>query len=221
MEVSCAHDQVLVSVDVRTVPCVYGGERPCGDHGSCQETHHGMFFFTTCLCHEGWSGWGCEERVDTQGLGSVLDSPVLLTLSNVFFLPPALLAAKRRLYSHALLFTATMVASVLYHTCDTDKQMLSHCVAEYSVLQFCDFFFSLLCFWFTVVGLGGISAGWSPLLHTCGVVVIAPAVQCSRTSLATFIVPMAAAAALLVSGFNHYFRTFFIISTVIVIQINA
>ena len=39
----------MVSVDVRTQPCVYSGDKPCGDHGLCQESHSGMFFFTSCV----------------------------------------------------------------------------------------------------------------------------------------------------------------------------
>ena len=44
----------------------------------------------------------------------------LLTLSNVFFIPPILLAAKRKLYTQTVLFTATMVASIFYHACDSE-----------------------------------------------------------------------------------------------------
>lgn len=73
-------------------------------------------------------------------------------------------------------------------------QVVSYCVTKYEVLQFTDFFFSLLCFWVTVVGMGGIGEEYRPALHTLGVVVIAPAVQYSRTALASFTLPMAIAA---------------------------
>lgn len=76
---------------------------------------------------------------------------------------------------------------------------MSYCLTKYEVLQFTDFFFSLLCFWVTVVGLGGIDQVLCPLLHTLGVVIIAPAVQYSRTALASFTVPMAIATAIPVS----------------------
>ena len=84
----------------------------------CQETHRGMFFFSSCICHEGWRGWGCHDGAMAQGWLSFITGLLFLTFSNVFFLPPALLALRRKLYSQALLFLATMVASVLYHTCD-------------------------------------------------------------------------------------------------------
>lgn len=82
-------------------------------------------------------------------------------------------------------------------------QVVSYCVTKYEVLQFTDFFFSLLCFWVTVVGMGGIGEEYRPALHTLGVVVIAPAVQYSRTALASFTLPMAIAATIPV-GINFY-----------------
>ncbi|MPD06608.1 Transmembrane protein 8B [Portunus trituberculatus] len=146
------------------------------------------------MCTEGWQGWGCEDGDAARGWSTMLTGVCLLTLSNVFFLPPTIMALRRCLYSQALLFSATMVASVVYHACD--NEVMSYCLTKYEVLQFTDFFFSLLCFWVTVVGLGGIDQVLCPLLHTLGVVIIAPAVQYSRTALASFTVPMAIAAAI-------------------------
>ncbi|KAK3885702.1 hypothetical protein Pcinc_010089 [Petrolisthes cinctipes] len=188
----CMVSQAMVSLDVRTQPCVFAGDSPCGQHGLCQEAHRGMFFFTSCVCREGWQGWGCEDGDEAQGWSNVVTGVCLLTLSNLFFLPPAVVAFRRRLFTQALLFIATMVASVLYHACD--NEVVSYCVTKYEVLQFTDFFFSLLCFWVTVVGMGGIGEEYRPALHTLGVVVIAPAVQYSRTALASFTLPMAIAA---------------------------
>lgn len=72
------------------------------------------------MCTEGWQGWGCEDGNAAQGWSTVLTGVCLLTLSNVFFLPPTVMALRRCLYSQALLFSATMVASVLYHACDNE-----------------------------------------------------------------------------------------------------
>lgn len=78
-------------------------------------------------------------------------------------------------------------------------QVLSYCLTKYEVLQFTDFFFSLLCFWVTIVNLAGMDETLCPFLHTLGVVIIAPAVQYSRTALASFTFPMAVATAIPVS----------------------
>lgn len=87
-----------------------------------------LVFLKVCLkwnliiqvCTAGWQGWGCEDGGAAQGWTTVLTGVCLLTLSNIFFLPPAIIAARRRLYSQALLFMATMIASILYHACDNE-----------------------------------------------------------------------------------------------------
>ncbi|RXG61843.1 Transmembrane protein 8B [Armadillidium vulgare] len=194
----CIISHVMVSIDVRTQPCVYAGEEPCGTHGVCQETHRGMFFFSSCICQEGWQGWGCHNGQYAQTWPSFLSSICLLTLSNIFFLPPILLAAKWRFYSQALLFTATMIASVFYHACDSE--VFSYCLTRYEVLQFTDFFFSLLCFWVTIISLCGFyNEKELSFLQFLGVIIIAPAVQYSRTALMSFILPIGLAVVILVS----------------------
>jgi len=45
----CHVQEVMVSLDIRTQPCVFAGE-PCGPKGICQETHKGLHFFTSCTC---------------------------------------------------------------------------------------------------------------------------------------------------------------------------
>jgi hypothetical protein len=47
--VPCVIREVMVSLDIRTQPCVFAGE-PCGLRGICQETHKGLHFFTSCTC---------------------------------------------------------------------------------------------------------------------------------------------------------------------------
>lgn len=90
----------------------------------CQEMAQGNdglnFLMIFQVCREGWQGWGCEDGDEAQGWSNVVTGVCLLTLSNLFFLPPAVVAFRRRLFSQALLFIATMVASVLYHACDNE-----------------------------------------------------------------------------------------------------
>lgn len=120
----CVISHVMVSIDVRTQPCVDVGEAPCSNHGICQETHRGMFFFSSCICHHGWRGWGCHDGQHAVGWPSLMSGICLLTVSNIFFLPAIFLAMKWKFYVQALLFTSTMVASILYHACDSEVSFI-------------------------------------------------------------------------------------------------
>lgn len=55
--VPCAVEEALISLDIRTQPCVLtkpsspgSAILPCGSYGICQEIHKGQFFYTACRC---------------------------------------------------------------------------------------------------------------------------------------------------------------------------
>jgi len=60
----------------------------------------------------------------------------------------------------------------------------------FQVLQFCDFFFSILGLWVTLVALAGLDPQVVSALHMAGVVMIAMGVQYNRTGLLVFTVPL-------------------------------
>lgn len=82
--------------------------------------YHVRIFILLQICTAGWEGWGCEDGAAYQGWNAFLTGLCLLTVSNVFFIPPTIIAIRRRLYAQALLFTATMIASIFYHACDNE-----------------------------------------------------------------------------------------------------
>jgi hypothetical protein len=83
----------------------------------------------------GYKGWGCTDGSKATPEGLLLLTTLLLTLSNVFFLPAVYLALRRYLLTEALIYLATMVFSILYHACD--QGFYGYCVTKYevSVLQ--------------------------------------------------------------------------------------
>jgi len=83
----------------------------------------------------GYKGWGCTDGSKATPEGLLLLTTLLLTLSNVFFLPAVYLALRRHLLTEALIYLATMVFSTFYHACDQD--FYTYCVTKYevSVLQ--------------------------------------------------------------------------------------
>ncbi|KAJ9580903.1 hypothetical protein L9F63_023918, partial [Diploptera punctata] len=184
--VPCLVQEVMVSLDIRTQPCVFAGE-PCGMKGICQETHKGLHFFTSCTCLGGYKGWGCTDSSEATPEGLLLLTTLLLTLSNIFFLPAVLIALRRHLITEALVYLATMVFSTFYHACD--QEFYTYCVTKYEVLQFCDFFCSILAFWVTLIAIAGIPANVASTLHMVGVLIIAVGVEYNRTALLVFIIP--------------------------------
>ncbi|XP_015428982.1 PREDICTED: transmembrane protein 8A-like [Dufourea novaeangliae] len=186
--VNCEMEEILVSLDIRTRQCVFPGNYPCGHHGICQEIHRDILYYTTCKCFEGYKGWGCTDATSASPESSLLMTTLMLTLSNGFFIPAIYLAVKRELYTEGLVYMATMLFSSLYHACD--QHVMTYCVAKYEVLQYSDFFSSILAFWVTLVAMAEIPTRFVSLCHMFGVLIIAFGVESNKTSLTSILVPL-------------------------------
>ena len=57
------------------------------------------------------------------------------------------------------------------------------------VLQFCDFFCSILAFWVTLIALAKCPSKYDSTLYMLGAIVIAVGVEYNRTGLMVFIIP--------------------------------
>ena len=64
---------------------------------------------------------------------------LLLTLSNLFFLPAIMISLHRRYWQEAIVFTIAMGCSTVYHACDQFSTQKYYCMADYDTLQFADF----------------------------------------------------------------------------------
>ncbi|XP_017879327.1 post-GPI attachment to proteins factor 6-like isoform X1 [Ceratina calcarata] len=186
--VKCEMEEILVSLDIRTRQCVFPGNYPCGHHGICQEIHRDILYYTACKCFEGYKGWGCTDATNANPESSLLVTTLILTLSNGFFIPAIYLAVKRGLYTEGLVYLATMLFSSLYHACD--QHVMTYCVAKYEVLQYSDFFSSILAFWVTLVAMAEIPIRFVSLCHMFGVFIIAFGVESNKTGLASILVPL-------------------------------
>lgn len=64
----------------------------------------------------GWSGWGCTDDSTAQSYGRQLTATLLLTLSNLSFLPAIIVAILRGYITEASVYLFTMFFSTVTHT---------------------------------------------------------------------------------------------------------
>ncbi|KAF2346574.1 Protein of unknown function DUF3522 [Trinorchestia longiramus] len=187
-EVPCSEREVTAIFSVSSSPCVQG---KCGKYGSCYQYVYSGFIFSTCVCDAGYKGWTCSDGSDATPDSLLLLATLLLTLSNLAFLPAVGLALYRRHYTEALVYTFTMCFSTLYHACD--QEAYSWCIMKASVLQFCDFYSAILAFWVTLIAMAEVPFTLYSLLHMAGAVMVALGVEYDRTGLWVFVVPAVSA----------------------------
>jgi len=192
---------LMTSINIHIQPCGYRPQGEiCGPYGVCVRTHKGVYMFTSCRCSSGYRGWTCDDSVSAEPAWKLISDTLLLTLSNLFFLPAVGLALYYRLYTESLIYGATMFFSTFYHTCD---QELNHkhlpsglekaCHALYvskEVLQFCDFFCAILSFWVTIISMAKLPERLVSFLHMLGVLLVAILVQYNRNGIQVFAVPI-------------------------------
>ena len=192
---------LMANLNLHIQPCGY---RPssyiCGEYGVCVRTHRGVNMFTSCRCSAGYRGWTCDDSDEAEDSLKLVGDTLLLTLSNLFFLPAVILALYYRLYTESLIYAATMFFSTFYHTCDQEIN-LKHlpqtieraCQALYvskEVLQFCDFFCAILSFWVTIISMAKLPEKVVSFLHMLGVLLVAVLVQYNRNGIQVFVVPI-------------------------------
>lgn len=183
----CEVERVMVDLRIHLQPCVFEGT-PCGIHGYCQENHFRQFYFSSCHCLSGFQGWGCTDDRNASTPSLLLLKTLLLTLSNLFFVPAVILAIKRRYYTEAVVYTVTMFFSTFYHACDVD--IFSFCLMKYEVLQYCDFYSAILSFWVTLIAMADLPQTFSSIAHMIGALGIALGVEYQRTGIWVFIIPV-------------------------------
>lgn len=161
----------------------------CGRFGDCYNYMSGGFIFSTCVCKHGYIGWGCTDDSMVTSLTELLIAALLLTLSNMFFIPAVIMAIRRKYYTEAFVYACTMFFSTFYHACDAGEEVYSYCLMRLNVLQFCDFYSAILSLWVTLIAMSDIRSGLKSIAHMSGAVGIALGTEYNRTSLWVLVVP--------------------------------
>ncbi|GAB0087524.1 uncharacterized protein DMENIID0001_018410 [Sergentomyia squamirostris] len=171
---------------ISSSPCVAGR---CGKYGRCYHYMSGGFVFSTCLCIKGYRGWDCTEDSQVPSSMSILLASLLLTLSNLLFLPSIYFAVRRKYYTEAVIYFFAMFFSTFYHACDSGEDEYSFCLVKIGVLQFCDFYCGLLAIWVTLIAMAHVRQTFVSLLHMLGAILLAFGTELNKQSLWVFLAP--------------------------------
>ncbi|XP_078669961.1 post-GPI attachment to proteins factor 6-like [Branchiostoma floridae x Branchiostoma belcheri] len=184
VEVNCSN--LTSSLELRTeiTPCI----NDCGQNGVCHTYYSGVFFYAACSCEDAWAGWGCTDGTNSLSYDNKLTRVLLLTLSNLMFIPAICVAIYRKFYVAALVYTFNMFFSTFYHACD--EQTVRYCLTKYSLLSFCDFFASVMSFVVTLVAMAKLPEPWRGLAHMAGALGVSAGVQYDAHGLWVFAVPV-------------------------------
>ncbi|KAK6288458.1 hypothetical protein J4Q44_G00388420 [Coregonus suidteri] len=87
----------------------------CGTYGECRLLRSYSYLYAACVCKAGWSGWGCTDDITAQSYGRQLTAVLLLTLSNLLFIPPIIIAVRRCYITEASVYLFTMFFSTFYY----------------------------------------------------------------------------------------------------------
>ena len=88
---------------------------------------------------QGYSGYGCSNDENAMSIQFQLVQMMLLTMSNLFFLPAIFIGFYRRYWQETTVYIVAMATSTLYHACDQFGTQKYYCIAPYDTLQFADF----------------------------------------------------------------------------------
>ncbi|KAE8291254.1 Post-GPI attachment to proteins factor 6 [Larimichthys crocea] len=186
----------LVSVvpEVFVSACV----EDCGTYGECRLLRSYSYLYAACVCKAGWNGWGCTDDSTAQSYRRQLTATMLLTFSNLSFLPAIVVAIRRWYITEASVYLFTMFFSTFYHACD-QPGIAVMCIMEYDALQYCDFLGSICSIWVTILCMARIRDTFKYTLFMFGTLLIAMSMQLDRKGLWNLLGPVLCAILIMVT----------------------
>ncbi|ETE71044.1 Transmembrane protein 8A, partial [Ophiophagus hannah] len=190
----CDQAQGQVAMLAYLTPCF----DDCGTYGQCSLMRRHGYLYTGCICKAGWAGWSCTDGTKAQSVGTQILATLLLTLSNLFFLPAIAVALYHYHLVEASIYTFTMFFSTFYHACD-QPGIAVMCIMDYDTLQFCDFLGSVVSIWVTILCMAQVKKILKYVLCMLGTLVIAMSLQLDRRGVWNMMGPCVFALAVMAS----------------------
>nr|XP_015216079.1 PREDICTED: transmembrane protein 8A [Lepisosteus oculatus] len=174
----------------------------CGTYGECRLLRSNGYLYAACVCKAGWAGWSCTDDGTAQSYGRQLAAALLLTLSNLLFIPPIVLALYRCYLVEASVYLFTMFFSTFYHACDQPGVTVL-CIMDYDTLQYCDFLGSVCSIWVTILCMARIKDTFKYTLFMLGTLIIAMSMQLDRRGLWNLLGPVLCAVLAMVAAWIY------------------
>nr|DBA19232.1 TPA: hypothetical protein GDO54_015098 [Pyxicephalus adspersus] len=172
---TCQQQVAKVIVSAYLSPCV----DDCGPYGECRLLRRNGYLYAACSCKAGWAGWSCTDDRNALSVGQQLTATLLLTLSNLMFVPTIIVAVYHLYFVEAAVYAYTMFFSTFYQACDQPGVTVM-CIMDYDTLQFCDFFGSVVAIWVTILCMSRVKKTVKYVLFMLGSLVIAMSMQLDR-----------------------------------------
>ncbi|KAM9454389.1 post-GPI attachment to proteins factor 6 isoform 2-T2 [Clarias gariepinus] len=195
---ACVNVSAAVGVSASVSACV----DECGPYGDCKLLRSQSYLYAACVCNTGWLGWSCSDGSSALSFSRQLAAALLLTLSNLLFLPPIVVALYRGYHPEAIVYLLTMFFSTFYHACDQPGVTVL-CIMDYDTLQFCDFLGSVVAVWVTIVCMARLQYTLKYVLFMGGTLLIAMAMQLDRRGLWNLLGPVLFALAIMLTAWIY------------------
>ncbi|XP_058705351.1 post-GPI attachment to proteins factor 6 isoform X3 [Poecile atricapillus] len=195
----CTSAEAKVTVFAYLTPCF----NDCGPYGQCSLLRRHGYLYAGCSCKAGWGGWSCTDDTKAQTVGTQNLATLLLTLSNLMFLPAIAVAVYRYYLVEASVYTYTMFFSTFYHACDQPGVAVM-CIMDYDTLQYCDFLGSVVSIWVTILCMARLKKILKYVLFILGTLLIAMSLQLDRRGVWNMMGPCLFALIIMVTAWVHH-----------------
>uniref|UniRef100_A0A8C3Y6Z4 Post-glycosylphosphatidylinositol attachment to proteins 6 n=1 Tax=Catharus ustulatus TaxID=91951 RepID=A0A8C3Y6Z4_CATUS len=195
----CSSAEAKVTVFAYLTPCF----NDCGPYGQCSLLRRHGYLYAGCSCKAGWGGWSCTDDTKAQTVGTQNLATLLLTLSNLMFLPAIAVAVYRFYLVEASVYTYTMFFSTFYHACDQPGVAVM-CIMDYDTLQYCDFLGSVVAIWVTILCMARLKRILKYVLFILGTLLIAMSLQLDRRGVWNMMGPCLFALFIMVTAWVHH-----------------